>query len=526
MAKQAAEFLSLGWSIISWIEHYLVHGPGDVEGHEVELDDEFAAFILKAYELKRDGSRKIRRGVLSRPKGRAKSELGGMIACAEGLAPVRFDHFAVAGEVSEWGYEYSPGEPVGHRVQRPIVACFATEEDQAGNTYDNIVYMLSSETCNPNLLADYGKIDVGLTRINLPGGGEITPESTKDTSKDGGKETFCIFDETHLYYLPRLKKLHQTVTRNLLKRKIGSGWALETTTMYAPGEESVAEATHTHHRAIAEGRTSDAALLFDHREAHPRFDATKRKDRLAGLKQVYGPAAEWMPLDSIADSYDDPQTTPAAWERYWFNRGVSLQGTWLSQHDWDSCRDVREIDPASDVILSLDGSFNGDSTALLAIEVGDVPHAVVVDLWERPESSAAWKVPILAVEDSIRAACLRWHVVEICYDPYRWERTGEVLAEEGLPIEQFPQSAQRMTPATKRVTDLVRTHGLTHNGDPRLARHVSNAILKEDSRGTRITKDSPSSARKIDLAVTLVMGIERAAWWRSNAHYEPGIWVI
>ena len=30
-------FVSLGWSAISWIEHYLVHGPGDVQGQPVEL---------------------------------------------------------------------------------------------------------------------------------------------------------------------------------------------------------------------------------------------------------------------------------------------------------------------------------------------------------------------------------------------------------------------------------------------------------------------------------------------------------
>ena len=46
-----SSFVSLGWSAISWIEHYLVHGPGDVQGQTVELDDEFAAHILKAYRL-------------------------------------------------------------------------------------------------------------------------------------------------------------------------------------------------------------------------------------------------------------------------------------------------------------------------------------------------------------------------------------------------------------------------------------------------------------------------------------------
>ena len=107
-------FVSLGWSAISWIEHYLVHGPGDVQGQPVELDDEFAAHILKAYRLDPvSGARLVRRDFLSRAKGRSKSGLAAFIACFEALGPCRFDHFAEAGEVSPWGYEYDEGEPVG-----------------------------------------------------------------------------------------------------------------------------------------------------------------------------------------------------------------------------------------------------------------------------------------------------------------------------------------------------------------------------------------------------------------------------
>ena len=252
MAKP--KFLSLGWALIDWIETFCVHGPGDVEGQPVELDDEFAAFILKAYAVNPDGSRKKRRGVISRPKGRAKSELAAFLGIAEALGPVRFDHFAKRGEVSPWGYRYSPGEPVGVPVRRPEILCFATELGQAGNTYDAIRYMLDPETCAPALLDAYGRIDVGLTRINIPGGGTITPEAAADSSADGRKTTFAVCDESHLWTLPRMKRLHQVVLRNLLKRKIASGWMLETTTMFAPGEGSVAEGTFEFARAIAEGR--------------------------------------------------------------------------------------------------------------------------------------------------------------------------------------------------------------------------------------------------------------------------------
>jgi phage terminase large subunit-like protein len=67
-----------------------------------------------------------------------------------------------------------------------------------------------------------------------------------------------------------------------------------------------------------------------------------------------------------------------------------------------------------------------------------------------------------------------------------------------------------MTPATQRFTQMVLERQLTHDGNPALNRHVSNAVLKQDSRGTRIYKENKSSSRKIDLAVAAIMGLERA----------------
>lgn len=504
---------SLGFALIDWIETFLIHGPGDIEGSPIALDDEFASFILRAYEVDADGKRLIRRAVMSRPKGRAKSELAAFLAVAEAVGPVRFSHWAKAGELSPWGYAYDEGEPVGQPVKRPEILCFATEFGQAGNTYDAVRYICAT---SEKLRAEYPGLDVGLTRIVLPQGGQITPESAADSSKDGGKSTFVVFDETHLWVLPRLKRLHQVVLRNLLKRKVAAGWAFETTTMFAPGEGSVAEGSMEYYKAVIEGRVADGGLMFDHRQAAPKWDATKARDRLNGLHEVYGPAAEWLDLKSIADSYDDPQTSAAEWERYWFNRPVSLQGQWLPQVAWDECQAVREIPDGERVVLALDGSYSRDATAIAAVSVTQFPHLQLAGVWERPPGETDWTVPILDVEEAIRTACLRWQVVEITADPHLWSRSLEVLAAEGLPVTEFPQSAARMTPATQRFTTMVLERQMTHSGDPVLTRHVSNAVMKSDARGVRIYKETRSSPRKIDAAVASIMALERAMTYQEQ----------
>lgn len=346
------EFPSLGWAAVDWIEHYLVHGPGDVQGQPIELDDEFTGFIVKAYRLHpKTGVRIVRRAFLSRAKGRAKSELAGMLDCFEALGPARFDHWAQPGEVSGWGYEYEPGEPVGAPLVQVEILNVATEEGQAGNTYDNAYYMLHPDTCSPELLADYGRIDVGLTRINLPNRrGSIETVTAANESKDGGKSTFIVADETHLWLPPmtgrfKLGKMHQTMARNLLKRKIASGWMLETSTMYAAGEGSVAEGTHAYAKSVA---ARGGKLLFDHRQAEDGFDFAKKSDRVKALRQAYGPAAAWMDLGEIADSYTDPQVDPREWERFWTNRPVPLEDapdSVIGDSVWDaSRRDPRSLE--------------------------------------------------------------------------------------------------------------------------------------------------------------------------------------
>lgn len=519
---------SLGWVAVSWIEYYLVHGPGDVQGEQVELDDEFAAFLLKAYRVDRRGERVVRRAFLSRSKGRSKSGFAAMIACFEALGPCRFDHWAVDGEVSPWGFEYEPGDPVGAPVRYAEVLNVATEEGQAGNTYDAIHYMLNPETCSPELLEDYGKIDVGLGQVNLPGKrGFIEPITSSDTSKDGGKSTFIVADETHLWVMPRLRRLHGIMTRNLLKRKHASGWMLETSTMYAPGENSVAEGTHTYAQGITEGRVADRSLLFDHRQASDVHDLHTKSGRLKALKEAYGPAAAWMNLDAISASWDDPQVSEAEFRRFWLNQPVSMAGSWLPYGAWDAIVDRRAVPDGADVVLALDGSFNGDTTGVVIVSVEEHPHVAVLQAWERPDGVPDWRVPVADVEEAIRAAALKWRVLEVTADPFRWQRSLEALDAEGLPITEFPQNATRMTPATKAFFNAVVDKTITQSGDLMLARHISNAVLKEDSRGTRIVKESKDSRRRIDLAVCAVMGLERATWFANTPDMSKlltGVW--
>jgi hypothetical protein len=64
-------------------------------------------------------------------------------------------------------------------------------------------------------------LDVGQTRTFLPDGGKIQPITAKAVSKEGGRESFAAFDESHLFITPELHRLHDT---NAAKRKVAEPW--------------------------------------------------------------------------------------------------------------------------------------------------------------------------------------------------------------------------------------------------------------------------------------------------------------
>jgi phage terminase large subunit-like protein len=185
-----------------------------------------------------------------------------------------------------------------------------------------------------------------------------------------------------------------------------------------------------------------------------------------------------------------------------------LEEAWLPPGSWASVADpLATVPDGAEVVLAFDGSFNGDTTVLTVATVDQRPHVDLVELWE----ADGRQVPIVDVENAIRQACRRWRVLEIAADPFRWARSLQLLDGEGLPVLEYPQSPGRMSPATARFYEAVVNGQLTHSGDSRLARHIGNAVLREDSRGARLAKERKDSPRRIDAAVAAVMAHDRAA---------------
>lgn len=530
---------SLGHFLCDWIEAHCVHGPGDVVGTAVELDAEFAGFVVDCYTLEGEGRRQYDSVFFSRAKGRAKSELAAFIALCEALAPVRFDHWAEAGEFyscaevgclitgCDFVYAFDEGEPVGHVVTYPVIRCLATEEGQAGNTYDNIYHNLSEGPLAEGMPRD----GAGLTRVFLPNKGEIIPSTASDSAKDGGKETFVVFDETHLYVLPGLHRMYKTVRRNLGKRKAAQPWSLETSTMYMAGQGSVAEGTHELANMISSGKTKRARLLFDHREADPTPDLSDEKAVMAGLREAYGPFADIMDLQRLLDEIYDPRNDPADSRRYYFNQANSAQDAWVSQVQWRAVgpREDRPVSaPANGELITVgfDGSEGrargkADATALIGCRVSD-GLLFELGVWEQPDgpSGENWTAPVEEINATVADTFKRFNVVGMYCDPAaRW--SGRIDAWEGKYASKLKvrghvaghpmywwMSGRRgvaVADALNRLYEAIATEQIYHLGEKSLTSHVLNARRRLGAQGIQIHKEHPDSENKIDAAVAGVL---------------------
>lgn len=504
---------SLGYIAVDWIVENCCYGPGDLQGeYPVLIDDEIFDFIVDAYELDPTTGRKVRdEGVLSRPKGRAKTEIAGWLVCFEAFGPARFSH---------WDDD---GQPVGKEVVSPLIKCLATEESQATAAFSVVAYIVN-DWGKENRPEVYGE-STGVrqyqsaTAIYLPHGGEIRASTSGSASKDGGKETFVVADETHLYVLRELKLMYGTIRRNLGKRKLAEPWLLQTSTAYRPGEESIFEETLTAWRK----KELSPRVYVNHREAKGKIDIADEERTLKQLRYVYGPASEWMDLDRIYREMLDPRSCPdeATAARYFLNRPMSGQDAWIAKaiHERQTKHEVVEHGTA--IAIGFDGSLNDDTTVLRGCRMSD-GFLFKIGAWAKPDGVAGegWQVPRLEVLAAIREAHEIYVVSRGYYDPHEWRSDIETLAngdETHDPlgdevVVEFPTNAYvRMDAALDRLHTGLSTGETWHDDDPLAAEHYGNAYVARRGRLRLVRKETPNSARKIDSVVGDALALEARA---------------
>lgn len=527
---------SLGWLAVEWMHHFCIHGKGDISGTPlnpriegaIPLSDELAGLTVDCYALAANGRRLYESVFFSRAKGYDKSGQAARFALFEAMGPCRFAGWAEGGEVFEWmdfRYQYQPGEAMGRVITSPFVRVMATEEAQTGNVYD-VIWQNCMD--GPLRYAFAREEDIGLSRIYLPDGGEIRPSTAGSASKDGGLESFAVFDETHLYNNNQLRNMYATVRRNLGKRNAAQPWSFEPSTMYKPGQNSVAEQSHKLAQDIRDGKARAARLLFDHREGFADTDVDDEASLRRGLEEAYR-GADYMDIDRLITEFWDPRNDRGESIQFFLNRPTSAGGKAFDLDKWDAnvvpAEDAeRYRAPGEKVALGFDGARTRDGTSLRATHL-ESGFQWTLGYWERPEGSALakwldehpgyedWEIDEAEVNAAVEDAMDTYDVRKLYADTSRWE--GVVAGWAGkynhedppkVVVVKWPvQLRKRTAIACKAYASAIIAGEVLHDGNAVSRQHIANSFREAtnftDDDGSAlwlITKERPASPRKID----------------------------
>ncbi len=478
---------TLGPRVCRWIERFLVHGEGDYLGEPFRLEDWQRTLIYRLYEYDPVTLRRlVRRLLLVLPKGNGKTELIAALCLAELAGPT------VATADGHGGLRKSPNIPVA-----------AASFEQADRLFGAARTIVSEGPLKPHLDA----FETELLLKDRPG--RMFRVAAIGGTNDGGLPTCAGFDEIHEWE-GRKQRVHLVIGNSLAKR--AEGLELNLSTPDDADPESLFGRLHTYALKVITGELVDPSFLAVWYTAPEQLDLGDPGQLRAAIAEAN--PATWLDVDRIAARLEVDRIPEHEFRRYHLAQLVRPEGQWLPPDAWEGLADPdREPPPAgADVVAFFDGSYNGDSTALVGATLEERPHLFVIGCWERPPNAVEWLVPREEVKAKVAWAFEHWHVVRLGADPPGWHAELDVWEDTwGEAVIRWETNKRiAMSAACSRFYTATVQAGLSQDGDPRLARHLRNAAVKETADGAYITK-AGRGGPKIDLAVAAVGALEMAA---------------
>lgn len=545
---------SLGPGVVDWMEANLAFGPGDLLGQPYRVDDEGRAILERAYQVAPPdhrgacrfeatvagrrcvagaggcGRRRFDAVMVMTRKGTCKSERAAAIAAVELAAdgPVRCDGFR-----REAGHLV----PVGRPVTSPFVCIFALAKEQAEDTaWDSLTKMVEGGAGASGFAVWEERI------LRADGSGEARPFASAPDARDGARTTWQVLEETHRWTSARHREARTTTRANLSKRPIAEPWELHVTTMYAPGERSVAETLHDAARATAADPAAARAsrTFFFARWADPRIKIFAPDGKLdpAALREAIidasGPSiAAWSDPERIAaQQFAAPDADLEYAERAWLGRRLPRSALAFDADAFARlARPGYRIPEGAAVVAFFDGSRGSprpdvipDHTGLVLCEIS-TGHLQVAGHWNPRDYGGL--IPRELVDVAIDDMMGRYDVVRFYADPPGW--TSELAAwraRYGECVLEWPTYRERpMGAAVAAFADAIAAGSLSHDGHPALVAHVGAAhrrpLVVRDDKGERlwtVAKERHDSEHKVDLAVCAV-----GAWEARNDAVAAGV---
>lgn len=460
------------------------------QSHVRHMKDRWAGkpFVLEPFQydnmikpvygsLDRKGHRKIKRALFGLPRWQGKSELTALLHL-----------YHLFAEPVYGGEQYA----------------FATTRQQAAIIFDTAKRMINADP----LLRSASKIYRSVIEVQETGAIFRALPFDADTSQ-GFHPSFASGDEVHV--MKNMDMIDSMVT-GMVGREQGLFVAITTEAAHPGGTLD----------QLKELWANDPAAFVYWQGADPDDDphdpAVWRKAN----------PASWITMDMLKSQY---RALPLpVFQRLHLNMmpqtGDNARA--FNPKAWSACSDQPIIDRDKPCVIGVDAAPRRDKTAVV-LDQRDEHGFHNIRAWSFEADPTAGLLDFDELKHLLRSLCEDFNVSRIIVDPAHLFAVMDELQREGLPVEDFPQHASRMVPASMNLYDLIQLGRIRHGDDPMLTKHVLNAGAKEiPPSGWRLTK--VSKHENIDAAVALAMAVHIAEseWSLGGPSFAEtgGVWSL
>lgn len=487
----------------------LRHPKSILPNQAFQLDPWQERIVRRIYgDTKPNGQRRIKTALLLIGRGNRKTTLAAALELLHTVGP--------------------------ERVPNGLSVSIACDREQARLTLDEMMGMIA---VHPRLI-EATHIQSTNNRITHTKSRARYQSMSADAAAGHGiTPAFSLADEVHLY---KNRNLYDAITTGLNKT---AGSLLIIATTAGVGQTNIGWETYEYARRVADGTIIDDSflpILFQAANDADWRDEAVWHATNPGLRHGY------PDIDGLRKFVRESEHRPA--QREVFKRlhlGMWLDGAATPAFDlavWDEGSETFDIEElrGCKAWLAADLSKVTDLSAVTAcIELPHVEgkppnrYAVYVrsfapaeNIRKRSDTDhvpySLWAeqgfliptpgdtVDLNIVEDSIRELADMFDTQEIAFDRWSARNMMDSLANDGLPVVEFPQNIATFAQPVIEFERAMFERRLQHGGNPLLRWCVGNLVLIEDASGNRRPHKGRSIDR-VDAAISTIMAVGRAA---------------
>lgn len=396
----------------------------------------------------------------------------------------------------------------------PEILLAAASDNQAGRLFDAAVGFVRQ---NPALGALVVVRDYVGQIARADGGGTIHRMSSDPKVLHGYNPSLVVCDEVAQWITPMLRKAWGALITAGGARRVTRVFTISTAgEAFHRSDGILGRLIDTNERDGVLERPHDALTISRNHDARTlvfNYSAPTTTPTDIDAIKLANPAS-WVTAEYLQRQALNPELDLASFMQLHACVWADADATWIALDDWRAAAAPhRHLVPGEAVCLGFAGKRYTDGTALVGCTLQD-GHLFVLGLWEAPTGAVQWEVPFGVVDRAVAEAMDTYRVLRFYADPPLWISDIDGWARDfgSPPVVSWPSNrAPKMHTASERLELDVRAKRLTHDGNARLAAHVSHARRQVNRYGYSLSKPSRTATEPIDAAVAAILAYEARA---------------